>query len=86
MAVFVISHALSNLGSIETVNTAALTMFGYNKRDMIGKNISVVVPPPMNARHDTYLRRFLDTGRLAVSCLPLVDWTLASFRGVKCNC
>ena len=66
MAVFVISHALSNLAAIESVNTAALTMFGYNKRDLIGKNISIIVPPPMNARHDTYMRRFLDTGKMTV--------------------
>ncbi len=66
MAVFVISHALSNLAAIESVNTAALTMFGYNKRDLISKNISIIVPPPMNARHDTYMRRFLDTGKMTV--------------------
>ena len=66
MAVFVISHALSNLAAIESVNTAALTMFGYNKRDLIGKNISIIMPPPMNARHDTYMRRFLDTGKMTV--------------------
>ncbi len=73
VAVFVISHALSNLAVIESVNTTALTMFGYNKRDMLGKNISIIVPPPMNARHDTYMRRFLDTGRLTVgACVPFI--------------
>ena len=67
VAVFVISHALSNLAAIESVNTAALTMFGYNKRDMVGKNVSLIVPPPMNARHDLYLKAFLDSGRSVVS-------------------
>lgn len=60
------SHSTATLGAILSVNASALTMFGYNKRDLVGKNIATVVPPPMNARHDGYIKRFLDTGKLTV--------------------
>jgi hypothetical protein len=64
--VFVISDSLANLGAILSVNAQALSMFGYNKRDLLGQNISVVIPAPMNASHDLYLRRCLDNGRAVV--------------------
>jgi PAS domain S-box-containing protein len=47
---------------IESANPVALTMFGYNKRDLVGANISTIVPPPMSGMHDTYLRNFVETG------------------------
>jgi PAS domain S-box-containing protein len=67
MAVITVSQSLNTLGIIESANAVALSMFGYNKRDMVGKNISLIVPPPMNARHDAYLKAFLDSGRSVVS-------------------
>ncbi len=67
MAVITVSQSLNTLGVIEGANSVALSMFGYNKRDMLGKNISLIVPPPMNARHDEYLKAFLDSGRSVVS-------------------
>ncbi len=67
MAVITVSQAINTLGIIESANAVALSMFGYNKRDMVGKNISMIVPPPMNARHDAYLKAYLDSGRSVVS-------------------
>jgi PAS domain S-box-containing protein len=67
MAVITVSQSLNTLGIIEGANSNALSMFGYNKRDMVGKNVSLIVPPPMNARHDLYLKAFLDSGRSVVS-------------------
>ena len=69
MGVISISQTLNKLGVVESANWVALTMFGYHKRDLVGKNISALVPSPMNARHDTYLRAYLDSGRSVVSCL-----------------
>ncbi len=66
MAVITVSQSLNTLGIIEGANAVALSMFGYNKRDMVGKNISLIVPTPMNARHDAYLKSFLDSGRNSV--------------------
>jgi PAS domain S-box-containing protein len=38
-------------------------MFGYAKRDMVGKNINLLIPQPMSSRHDQYLRRYVETGK-----------------------
>jgi hypothetical protein len=80
MAVITVSQAINTLGIIESANAVALSMFGYNKRDMVGKNISMIVPPPMNARHDAYLKAYLDSGRSVVS------WGLAPGRMISCRC
>jgi hypothetical protein len=63
MAVITVTQSLSNIGAIESANNIALSMFGYNKRDMIGKNIAIIIPFPMNTIHDDYIMRFISTGR-----------------------
>ena len=63
MAVITVTQSLANIGAIESANSVAQTMFGYNKRDMIGKNISIIIPFPMAGMHDAYIMRFISTGR-----------------------
>ncbi len=41
---------------------AAMRMFGYAKREIVGRNISMVVPEPMSGAHDSYLRNYVSTG------------------------
>ncbi len=57
-AFFVIDHR----GIIETVNKKATEMFGYNENELIGKNISMIVPPEHSKGHDNYIKRYLDSG------------------------
>jgi two-component system sensor kinase FixL len=40
----------------------AMRMFGYAKREIVGRNISVVVPEPMCSAHDSYLRNYVTSG------------------------
>ena len=61
-AVIAVTQSLANIGAIESTNSVALTMFGYSKREMIGKNISMIVPYPMAVMHDTYLTNYIATG------------------------
>ena len=49
-------------GGIEVFNHAAERMFGYREADVIGKNVSVLMPDPDRSRHDGYLDRYLNTG------------------------
>ncbi len=63
VAVIMVSQSLVNIGVIESANSVALTMFGFAKRDLVGKNINVIVPQPMAAAHDEYLMRFVSTGK-----------------------
>lgn len=64
----IIHHAIDGIitidewGSIESMNPAALRVFGYGKDEVIGKNISHLMPEPDHSRHDQYLSNYLKTG------------------------
>lgn len=49
-------------GIIETMNPAALKIFGYQEGEVYGKNISVLMPEPDKSAHDGYLQRYQSTG------------------------
>ncbi len=45
-------------GTIESVNVATETIFGYPAEEMIGQNVSLLMPQPYGEEHDQYLARF----------------------------
>ena len=49
-------------GSIETLNDAALRLFGYAASELVGRNVSMLMPQPFQREHDGYLHRYLTTG------------------------
>jgi two-component system sensor kinase FixL len=49
-------------GSIESINPAACKLFEYSPQEVIGKNVSILMPPPDKERHDEYLSRYQQTG------------------------
>ena len=49
-------------GVMESFNPAAERIFGYQANDVIGKNVSMLMPEPDAGRHDTYLQRYLGGG------------------------
>lgn len=53
---------IDDKGLIESINPSALKIFGYEEQDLIGKNISVLMPEPDKSRHDGYLHRYQNTG------------------------
>jgi two-component system CheB/CheR fusion protein len=53
---------INRAGIVESVNAAAVRMFGYSAEEMIGKNVKMLMPPPDRDRHDQYLKRYLATG------------------------
>jgi two-component system sensor kinase FixL len=57
-AVFVIDHR----GIIETANGAAERLFGYSSAELVGHNVSKLMPTGDRERHDGYLARYLETG------------------------
>jgi PAS domain S-box-containing protein len=49
-------------GIIQNANPACERMFGYALDELIGHNISKLMPEPHRTRHDTYVRRHVETG------------------------
>ncbi len=49
-------------GCIESINPSGCALFGYDADEVIGKNISILMPEPDRSRHDQYLERYHQTG------------------------
>ena len=49
-------------GRCESVNSAAERMFGYTSVEIVGQNISLLMPEPYRSEHNRYLSTYLKTG------------------------
>jgi PAS domain S-box-containing protein len=53
-------------GSIESVNPAAQTIFGYDAGEMVGRNVKMLAPDPYRSQHDDFIAKHLATGKRKV--------------------
>lgn len=53
-------------GRIEAFNPAAERLFGYPEAEVIGRNVSLLMPSPEREAHDHYIRRYLETGQARI--------------------
>ncbi|UTA47182.1 EAL domain-containing protein [Simiduia sp. 21SJ11W-1] len=48
-------------GIMTTVNQSATTMFGYSEAEMVGENVSLIMPEPHKSMHNRYLEKYRRT-------------------------
>ena len=53
---------IDDTGIIESINPSACVLFAYSQEELIGKNISVLMPSPNKEAHDNYLQHYKKTG------------------------
>ena len=53
---------MSERGTVESINPSACKLFEYSPEEVIGKNISMLMPPPDREKHDDYISRYQKTG------------------------
>lgn len=53
---------IDDRGRIMSFSAAAERMFGYSEAEILGENVSTLMPSPDRERHDGYLQRYFATG------------------------
>ena len=57
---------IDHRGVILSFSAAAERLFGFSEDEVVGSNVSMLMPSPDRERHDSYLERYLVTGERRV--------------------
>ena len=71
--------------AVVSADVAALRMFGFGRREMLGQNITAIIPEPFSSFHQDKMRAYLRSGRsvepvmpFSANCLHLnLNWVFA---------
>ncbi len=53
---------IDDRGAIVACNAATLRLFRYEAAEIVGRNVSMLMPAPHREAHDGYIRHYLETG------------------------
>ncbi len=53
---------IDQYGTIVDANASTVSMFGYAEKDLVGQNVSKLMPSPYQEEHDGHLARYQETG------------------------
>jgi len=53
---------IDEAGSIQFFSATAERMFGYSAEEVMGRNVSILMPSPDREAHNGYMQRYLETG------------------------
>ncbi len=54
---------VDNKGRIQSFNSATERIFGYSQTQAIGKNVSFLMPEAFKLKHDSYIKKYSETGK-----------------------
>ena len=66
-------------GIIETFNKAAENVFGYSAEDIIGKNVDILIPGRVSAKHAQYMDKYVHGKRVREPNIPSIQ------KGIRRN-
>ena len=53
---------INRQGQIETVNKAAIKLFGYSAEELVGQSVAMLLPEPYSGEHDQQMQLFKHSG------------------------
>lgn len=57
---------IDSKGVVQSVNRAVKNIFGYDQSEVLGQNVSMLMPSPDRERHDGYLANYLRSGEAKI--------------------